>query len=472
VNLRRAALIAVLLSTTLIGIFDHDLWEPDEPRAAELGREFLDPGARASVPTLNGKPFLEKPPLVYWSIAASLKVFGVHDWAARLPGVLFGWGTLLLSGLLASRLYGREVGAASLLVLSTCYGFLAATHHLEADAGLLFFGTAAAYFLWRSIEGPPGWYGAVALAGLGAFFSKGFIGIVFPSLHFLGWIAWTRCPRELLRARPWIWIPLVAVPIGLWFTALHAVPQERLLHAFLYENHWERFLGTRNDMDRGHQKPLWFYLLQLPLWFLPWTLALFAGARGIWLRRTEKPERFLLSWAATGVLFLTAAGTKRAVYLVPLLPPLAILAAACFATLSKRRWLEPATLALTAALAIAWFCLAPGYDAKYSYRPFCRELAAVLPPSGKLYGYDLDEVASAVIPFYTGRRFEALDTDNRVAELAAGTVPGTEAFVVTVDVRGKDWHSRVLRHRFPHLWLAMPEGRDHRMWVFSNVPRR
>ena len=100
------------------------------------------------------------------------------------------------------------------------------------------------------------------------------------------------------------------------------------------------------------------------------------------------------------------------------------------------------------------------------------EMASALPRSGKLYGYDLDEVASAVIPFYTGRGFEPLETPERVAELAAGTTLSAETFVVTVDVRGKDWHSREVRRLFPHVWMTMPEGRDHRMWVFSNIPRR
>jgi 4-amino-4-deoxy-L-arabinose transferase-like glycosyltransferase len=471
VILRRAALIGVLLCSTLIGIFDHDLWEPDEPRAAELGREFLVPGARASLPTLNGKPFLEKPPLVYWSIAASLKVFGVRDGAARLPGVLFGWGTLLFTGLLARRLYGRDAAEASLLVLATCAGFLVASHHMESDAGLLFFTTSTAYFLWRAIEGSAGWYGAAALAGLGAFFAKGFIGLVFPGLLFLGWIAWTRTPRELLRAKPWIWIPLMAVPIGIWMLALRDDPQQGLLRVFLYDNHLGRFLGTRGDEDRGHQKSLGYYLLLLPLLFLPWTPALVASARTIRLRLAEKPERFLLSWAATGIVFLSVAGTKRAIYLAPLLPPLAVLTATWLAMPPRRRWLEPVAVALSAALAIAWFCVAPGYNAKHSYRPFCLEMASALPPSGKIYGYDLDEVASAVIPFYTGRGFEVLDKSERVAELAAGTKPSVETFVVTVDVRGKDWHSREVRSLFPHVWLTMPEGRDHRMWVFSNIPR-
>jgi 4-amino-4-deoxy-L-arabinose transferase-like glycosyltransferase len=119
------------------------------------------------VPRLNGEPFLEKPPLVYWTIALSLKLFGIHDWAARLPAVFFGWGTLLFTGLLAQRIYGREAAAAALLSLATSVGFLVVSHHVESDAGLVFFVAASAYFLWRALHESSGWYGAASLAAPG-----------------------------------------------------------------------------------------------------------------------------------------------------------------------------------------------------------------------------------------------------------------------------------------------------------------
>jgi 4-amino-4-deoxy-L-arabinose transferase-like glycosyltransferase len=464
VRARPLAALAGLLAVLSVGIFDHDLWAPDEPRAAELGREFLEPGRSWAVPTLNGRPFLEKPPLVYWTIAGCLRAFGVHDGVARLPCVFFGGGTLLFTWLLARRLYGGEAGGAACLILGTTWGFLVATHHVEADAGLLLFVTATAYFLWRAVSGGPGWYGAASLSALGAFFSKGFIGFAFPGLFLVTWIAWTRTPRELLRARPWIWIPLVALPVGAW---LHSLGPE-LRSAFLVDNHLGRFLGAGGDLDRGHSRYPWYYLLQLPLWFLPWTLMILPAGRWVWSRRRERPERFLLSWILPAFLFLSVAGTKRAVYLVPLFPPLSILAAGWLGTTLRRRWLEPAVGALVLVLGIGWILVVPSIDRRRSFRPFCREMAARLGPRMKLYGYDTDETTQAVVPFYTGRTFVPLSTEAELSELA-GRATG-EVAVITVDVRQNPWHSNQVRSRFPHAWLVTTDDRGRRMQLFSNVP--
>jgi 4-amino-4-deoxy-L-arabinose transferase-like glycosyltransferase len=464
VSARRVATPAALLAVLGIGIFDHDLWAPDEPRAAELGREFLDPGHSWAVPTLNGRPFMEKPPLVYWTIAAALKAFGVHDGVARLPCVLFGAGTLLFTWLLARALYGPGAGGASCLILGTSWGFLVATHHVEADVGLLFFVTAAAYFLWRAVSGSSGWYGASALAALGAFFSKGFIGFAFPGLLFAAWVAWTRAPGELLRARPWIWIPLAALPVGVW---LHSLGPG-LLRTFWIDNHLVRFLGTGGDLDRGHSKYPWYYLLQLPLWFLPWTLVLIPAGRWAWSRRRERPERFLLSWILPAFLFLSIAGTKRAIYLVPLFPPLAILGAGWLGATLRRRWLEPAVAALLLALGGVWVAVAPRIDRDRSWRPVCREMASRLGPRTKLYGYDVDETAQAVVPFYTGRTFVLLLTQGELSALAQGATG--EVAVLTVDSGPNRWHSDQVRSRFPHAWLVTTGDRGRRMQLYSNVP--
>jgi 4-amino-4-deoxy-L-arabinose transferase-like glycosyltransferase len=470
VRLRRLALFGVLLATTFLGLFDHDLWAPDEPRAAELGHEFLFEGRSWAVPTLNGRPFVEKPPLVYWTIAVSLNVFGVGDGAARVPCILFAWGTLLFVWLLARRLYGGDSGEASALVTATTAGFLLATHHVESDVGLIFFTTGAAYFLRRAFEGSSWWYGAAALAALGAFFSKGFIGFVFPGLLWITWIFWTRSPRELLRARPWIWLPLLAIPITAWLCALRVDPRGDLLRAFWVENHLDRFLGTRGDEDRGQRHGPWYYLLQLPVMAAPWIVALGFAARWIWSRRAERPERFLLSWFLAGFLFLSVAGTKRAIYLVPLLPPLAILIGGWISSLHRRRWLEPAAVSLTAALGMAWFFVVSPVNEKRTFRPFCRKMERVLPKGVKLYGYDADETTRAVVPFYTGRNFQELSTERQL-DVLASEAKGPVA-VITVDVRGKTWHSDQVRARFPNLWLGMEADRPHRLQVFCNVPLR
>jgi 4-amino-4-deoxy-L-arabinose transferase-like glycosyltransferase len=454
---KRLVFVLIVGVTTLVGVFDHDLWAPDEPRAAELGREFLD-GGSWMFPRLAGEPFLEKPPLVYWTIAASLKLFGAQDWAARLPAVLFGWGTLLFTFLLARKIYGSAAAELAVLMLATSVGFLVVSHHVESDAGLVCFVSAAAYFLWRGIHESSWAYGAAAAAAVGAFFCKGPIGLIFPGLLLLTWVAWNGSPRELLRARPWLWLPLMSLAIGAWLYAISRIPG--LMGTFLVENGVKRFLGSRGAEDRGHLKPLWYYFVQLPLWFLPWTPALFL------LRRSTLTAggRFLISWAAAGFVFLSIAGSKRAVYLVPILPPLTILTAAPLMTLPWARFLKPAVAAFTLTAGITWLCVVGRLNERLSCKPFCLDLAVRLKPESRLYVYDVDETALAVIPFYTGR--VPLKGD------APTSIPDEDGVVVlTQDVRGKAWHTEMLIGRFPHVWLSMPEGRDHRMRVFSKQPQ-
>ena len=180
------ALIVLLLLITLIGIFNRDLQYFDELRESEIGREFLDHHNWA-VPTLNNQPFMEKPPLVYWFVALSFRIFGNHDWAARIPCVIFGWGILLFTFLLVKKVYGNKTGIASVLVLATTGGFLSSSHKMTCDIGLFFFITGAAYFLYLAFTGSEKWYGLFYLFPLGAFFSKGLIGFGFIGLLFLAW---------------------------------------------------------------------------------------------------------------------------------------------------------------------------------------------------------------------------------------------------------------------------------------------
>jgi 4-amino-4-deoxy-L-arabinose transferase-like glycosyltransferase len=211
-------------------------------------------------------------------------------------------------------------------------------------------------------------------------------------------------------------------------------------------------------------KPLWYYFVQLPLWFLPSTFVLIASARRIFESRGRPGERFLLSWALTGFLFLCVAGTKRAVYVAPLLPPLSILAGERLASWNLGRRLEVSVAAVTLALAIAWGVAVPGWNDRLSCKPFCRDLAAIVRPGTRLAAFDVDETALAVVPFYTGRRLDIVASPSQVSEL-------DDVAVLTQDVRGKAWHSAAVAERFPHLWLSMPEGRDHRMRLFSNRER-
>ena len=167
----------MILALSFVGIFDHDLWPSDEPRVAEIGREFLDEGASLAVPRLNGKPFLEKPPLYFWCVALSYKVFGgLSASAARLPSVFFGLGTLLFTYLLARKMYGRNSALWSCMVLALSAEFFSITHKSLVDSSLVFFVTGTVYWLYLALTAEKDTkgilYAVCYIFATGAFFSK------------------------------------------------------------------------------------------------------------------------------------------------------------------------------------------------------------------------------------------------------------------------------------------------------------
>jgi 4-amino-4-deoxy-L-arabinose transferase-like glycosyltransferase len=458
---RSLALVgAIVVPLLLLGIFDHELWTPDEPRAAELSREFLEPGHSWAVPTLNGEPFLEKPPLVYWASAASMKLFGVSASAARLPCILFGLATLVFTGLLGQALYGKETGIGAILILATTSGFLLVSHHLESDSGLVCFCAGAAYFLRRALTGSTRCYFAFQACLLGGFFSKGLIALVFLGLLFATWIAWTGS-WKLLRAAPlWLGLPILVAPIAWWLLAISRDPRGDLLHVFLVDNHLGRFSGTAALL--GHHQPFYYYAIQFPAQSAPWIVALLGLLPRLRGRLRTSETRYLLSWLLPGLLFLTAATTKRGIYVIPLLPPVAILTAQGLVDWGKTAWIPRLSGALTALVVVAALVAIPRVEPRKSLRPFGEALAACGPDS-RLCALDPDETTRAVIPFYTGRRVEAVTT----TDLEALAKSPTRILLVAGPGVSPDQEA-LLRRLFPVTPWSSPPHHTRPMLILSN----
>src|SRR5215470_10959311 len=190
------ALLAVLLLAAAVAVFEPSgsgLAEPDETRYAEIPREMLA-SRDFVVPRLNGLPYFEKPPLLYWANALSMRIFGETPWAARFPTRLAGIGTALLVVLVAGGFRSRAGLASGILLLVSPIGFLMTRTNLT-DGLLTFFFTetllAARSAIERRAEGRP-WLARAAWAGAaaaGAFLTKGLVGIALPGLILLIWAA-------------------------------------------------------------------------------------------------------------------------------------------------------------------------------------------------------------------------------------------------------------------------------------------
>jgi 4-amino-4-deoxy-L-arabinose transferase-like glycosyltransferase len=334
-------LFAVLLIVVAFtGIFGHSLWQHDETRVAEVGREFLDKGNPLYLPLLNKEPFLEQPPLHYWTLALSYTVFGGHNGVtARLPSVFFGLLTLLATFIFVKKLYGDETAIGAAVVLSLLYVFFFVTHVCIVDSSLVFFVTLSVYFLYAAINSAGRkkllFYLLYYIAATGAVFSKGFVGLAFSVVLLAFWVVWTRDWKEIIRAQPWLGIIIVGSLVGIWVYFLGTRGSWKYVETWLVYNNLSRFLPFLNKLmpgvgtyQGGHTK--WFFAYFGEFWnaFAPWSIL--GPAIFIWAwktRREDKNSAFLLLWFVSGFILLSAAGTKRNLYLAPISAPFAILVA-------------------------------------------------------------------------------------------------------------------------------------------------
>src|SRR5262245_4287269 len=103
-----ALMLGLALSVSALGIGNHALWTPDEPRDAAIGLEMWRTGSWW-VPRLGGIPFLEKPPLYWWAQSGAFELLGPSTAAARLPSAVFGFASVLLSYALSRRFFSYEI---------------------------------------------------------------------------------------------------------------------------------------------------------------------------------------------------------------------------------------------------------------------------------------------------------------------------------------------------------------------------
>lgn len=336
-----ALLIAVTAIFTASGITNHELWTGDEPRVAAIGREMSVTGAWA-LPRLAGVPFMEKPPLYWWAQALVFRLAGRADAGlARIPSAIFSMLSVLLTYAIGRRFFPAPTSLLGCGVLLTLALFTKVSHWILVDNALLFGTTSTlACFVWAlDARGPRRWllltgmYASVCVA----FLAKGAVGVAIPGLGVGCYLIWTRQLRRFLGWHLALGALGVSAVIGLWLAAVWRDSGMEAMQTFLVNNQLGRLLPGVIDYRVGHVRPWSYYLSSLPGNTLPWTpLILLAAVAGF--RRPPRlagqdanAARFLLSTSLPIVLALSFAGTKRGIYLLPVMPSLALLTGAWLA---------------------------------------------------------------------------------------------------------------------------------------------
>ena len=312
------ALAAALLAFRLGAV---PLLGPDEPRYARVAVEMQRAGEWVR-PTLAGEPWLEKPPLYYWLAGASFRVLGETETAARIPSVLAGLALVGATALFGARLFGGAAGLHAGFVLATALLPFAYARAASMDMLLAATVTTAIGLLALRALGIAGRLAvpaAFAVMGL-ATLAKGPLGLLLPGLVVVAYLLAARdagFARALLSPFGILLFLLVAGP---WYTAILRDQGRHFVDVFLLNHNVERFTSTIHN----HPGSPLYYLPVILAGLFPWSGLLAPALAGLRPRR-ERTDLFLLVWLLLPFLFFSAAGSKLPGYILPCLPPLALL---------------------------------------------------------------------------------------------------------------------------------------------------
>ena len=342
---RRALLVAlaVVVALRLVTLAAYPLMDSTESRYAEIARKMLETGDWLVPQFAYGVPFWGKPPLSMWLTAASMGVFGVNEFAARLPALLLMLGCGALVVLLARLRAGRDAALWAVTLFATTLLVLLAAGAVMTDAALALGTTLAMAGFWLAVDGPPGLRRAAGFAffvGLAiGMLAKGPVALVLSFVPLGAWTLWTQSWRVAWSHLPWFaGTALASVLVVPWYWAAERA-SPGFLDYFLIGEHWKRFVepGWKGDLyGAAHAHPhgmIWLYWIAAALPWSPmaigWLVRAAASRRDALRTLVADPwQSYLLLWAVTPMAFFTVSGNVLATYVLPGLPAFALLLAA------------------------------------------------------------------------------------------------------------------------------------------------
>ena len=377
---------------------------PDEGRYGEIGRWMLVSGDWLT-PRLNGIPFFHKPPYLYWLEAISVSIFGAHAWAVRLVPALHA-GLMLTSLYLASKHIGGErLAQRATLMLGCSLSFLIGGQYINHDMLVACWISIAIWCFAASFlqgERPDV---RLALIGFAAcalgVLSKGMIGFALPGLVLFIWLIWTHQLHKIVRL-PWLrGLALFGVLALPWFVLAHQQFPSMLDYMFGTQQ-VSRFTGTTFNNARAW----WFYLACLLLLLFPWAFFVRPTPYAALDTRGKAWLALLWIWVVAIVGFFSIPASKLIGYVLPVMPPLALLAAIGYGewmknrpTMSRR--VLPALALLAVLIAMGATLVTGRFSLKQATVDVAQTLACRASPSDTVYalgGFPYD------LPFYTGAK--------------------------------------------------------------------
>lgn len=302
--------------------------EVDPAQYAEIAREMVESNDWLVLRDNYG-PYLDKPPVTIWMIAACFKIFGVNNFGFRLPTILCAILSIFFLGRTARILYGRDTAWLSMLIIAGSESFFLMVGDPKIDMVLVLFLTLTFWAYFEAKARPWFFYLFYVFIGLSVM-TKGPIGFMIPLMAIgMEWF-FLRDFREIWRMKPVSGLLVLALVIVPWYLVLYEDAGPRGPYFMLWEQSFGR-LFIRNF--KNSTSPLFF--THTFLWaFLPWSAAaLFMIAvkiKEFWRDKSKfnyRPRRVLVWWFVLPLIFLSLSSYKLPQYIFWLLPPMAVLLA-------------------------------------------------------------------------------------------------------------------------------------------------
>jgi len=379
----------------------------DDAYHAQTAKEMLLRGDPITI-TYGGTPSFQSSPLPLWLMAPAYSVFGIGEYAARLPSALLGLAAIILIYFFARRRWGEEAAVAAAFILLATPLFLRYSRHAMAEVPLAFFCTAALLAFAEAQERPVYYYLFGSFTGL-AILTKSALGLL-PAIIALVFLVVSGKWRELFKPAFLLSGVLAAGIAAAWY-----IPALAMHGRVFTDSHIGAYLATHTLSGHHAELGLWglfFYLVWVPFQYLPWTLLLLPALWwGIVDRRESSTSLLLMIAVILPLVILSLITSKYTRYLMPIFPAAALLIAATWARRLPKLWLKRirAGIAWFSVIGVVGVIALPidfAFDRNAEIKAISGTVKEQVPEGEKLYNVDLDfyEIQNPLL-FYSDRLF-------------------------------------------------------------------
>ncbi len=328
--------LVIFVSAGFLLFLNHrPLWAPDEIRVAGIGANMLI-GNSWAVPLLNGHPFLEKPPLYFWSEAIAFHLLGFTPAAAKLPSALSAIAGVAGLFLLARKSgFSRSASLISAMMLAVSVQYFITGRRCITDLMLTSFVIWSIYagfglLSCRKQRHEVFWTLLLALVLAGGLLTKGLVALAIPLTTLVPWYVLANGfnAGRVSGRQAGLFLMAVIMSLavfGIWLIFLYQAAGTDAVYEVVWVNNFGRFLGSH----QGHAEPFWYYLKKLPEQVMPWAVVM-PVALPLYLKEVagygNRRTLLIISWLIFPFLMLSAASGKRPIYLIPIHPAAAWMA--------------------------------------------------------------------------------------------------------------------------------------------------